>query len=221
MEKLPSPKTRAEAEALAETIRQETRQARDREQALRGRVKAMDASPIIGSKDLGANLNKILPPHLMPQNVGDLAGVMWPFFFTVTIDFGTNPTFDSLIKRSDDFRVDQEAAFILTGYQRTYYNKGAAGKGAPIQLTLRDLQSTRQYNDQPFPIQNIGEGGLPTKLDTPLLFAANATVRVEASSWVPEGESVETVGNGKQEITFFGLRVRDADNVKVIAQMFL
>lgn len=219
MEKLPTPKTRQEAELLFEQIKNETRDVRDREQALRARVKSMSNNPIIGSSDLGPNLSKILPPHLAPKNVGELGGVMWDFFFTVTLDFGTNPTFGPNSKVHDDFRVDQEASFMLIGFSRSYNDNGFAGRKAPINLTLRDLQSTRQFNSESFPIQDIGEAGLPTKLDTPLLFAANATVRVEAGSWVPE--DMATVGNGKHEITFYGLRVRDADNVKVVSQMFL
>jgi hypothetical protein len=219
MEKLPVPASREEAYDLYEKIRSETRDARDREQSLRARIKSMSNNPIISSSDLGNNLSKIIPPHLMPKNVGDLSGVMWDFFFTVTLDFGTNPTYGVNSRVSDNFRVDQEAGFLLCGFSRSYHDNGDSGRNAPIALTLRDLQSTRQFNSEPFPIQNIGEAGLPTKLDTPLLFAANSTVAVEASCWLPE--DMVTVGNGKHEITFFGLRVRDADNVKVISQMFL
>jgi len=219
MQVLPKPKNRVEAEALYEEIRKETRDIRDREQALRARVKSMSNNPIIGSADLGSNLSKIIPPHLMPKNVGDLAGVMWDFFFTVTLDFGTDPTYGPNVRVEDNFRVDQEACFLLTGFSHAYADNGKAGRMAPVSLTLRDAQSTRQFNDQPFPIQNIGEGGLPTRLDTPLMFAANSTVLVEASSWLPE--EMATVGNGLHKITFFGLRVRDADNTKVVAQMFL
>jgi hypothetical protein len=219
MKVLPKPTNRAEAEALSEAIRLETKQARDREQALRARVKSMGNNPIIGSSDLGYNLTKILPPHLAPKNVGEMSGVMWDFFFTVTLDFGIDPTYGINSKAIDNFRVDQEAAFMLTSFYHTYHDNGKAGRKAPIAITLRDAQSTRQFNDQPFPIQNIGENGLPTKLDTPLLFAANATVLVEASCWLPE--DMATVGDGKHEITFYGLRVRDADDVKVVSQMFL
>jgi hypothetical protein len=219
MEKLPTPKTRAEAEALYDQIKNETRDARDREQSLRARVKSMNANPIIGSADLGSNLSKILPPSMMPKNVGDLAQVMWDFFFTVELDFGTDPSFDANSKKIGSFKVDQEASFLLMGFSRTYHDNDKAGRGAPLTITLRDLQSTRQFNDVSWPIQNIGEAGLPTKLETPLLFAANATVQVEASCWLPE--QMDATGNGKQEITFFGLRVRDTDNVKVLSQMFL
>jgi hypothetical protein len=219
MQTLPKPSSRAEAEALYEKIRLETRDVRDREQALRARIKSMSNNPIIGSADLGNNLTKIIPPHLMPKNIGDLTGVMWDFFFTITLDFGTNPTYGPQSKTQDSFRVDQEASFLLVGFSRAYNDNGFSGRKAPIGITLRDAQSTRQFNDQAFPIQNIGEGGLPTKLDTPLLFASNATVIVEASSWLPE--DMLTVGNGIHEITFYGLRVRDADNVKVVSQMFL
>jgi hypothetical protein len=219
MEKLPVPANREDAYSIYEQIRQETRDARDREQALRARIKAMGNESVISSSDMGNNLSKIIPPHLTPKNVGDLAGVMWDFYFTTTFDFGTDPTFDLNSKMIDNFRVDQEASFLLMGFSRSYHSNGNAGRLAPIGLTLRDAQSTRQFNDQPFPIQNIGEHGQPTRLETPLLFSANATVIVEATSWVPE--AMDTIGNGKHEITFFGLRVRDTDNVKVISQMFL
>lgn len=219
MKTLPKPNSRAEAEALYDQIKLETRDARNREQSLRARIKSTSGTPVIGSADLGPNLTKILPPSLMPKNVGDLAQVMWDFFFTVELDFGTDPTFDLNSKKIGTFKVDQEASFMLMGFSRTYHDNDKAGRGAPISITLRDLQSTRQFNDVAWPIQNIGEAGLPTKLETPLLFAANATVQVEASCWLPE--PMNTVGNGKQEITFYGLRVRDTDNIKVLSQMFL
>lgn len=221
MKTLPVPKTREEAYTIYEQIRQETRDVRDREQSLRARIKSMSNNPIISSTDMDANLSKIIPPHLMPKNIGDLNGVLWDFFFTTTLDFGIDPTFDHNSKATDQFRVDQEASFLLMGFFHTYHDNGKAGREAPITITLRDAQSTRQFNDQAFPIQNIGEGGLPTKFETPLLFAANATVFVEATCWIPSPDSMITAGNGKHEITFFGLRVRDADNVKVLAQMFL
>jgi len=216
---LERPKNRQEAFQMIEEMQKTRQELRQRERAVKARMYATSSNPVIASDDLRPNLIKALPPHLVPKNVGDLGSVMWDFFFRVELDFGTDPTFDPTTMLKNSFRVDQEANLLLCGVSRNYQDIGPAGRGAPILITLRDAQSTRQFNDLSFPIQNLGEAGLPTMLDTPLLLSKNATFMVEASSWIPD--SMPTIGDGKQELVFFGLRVRDEDNVKTLASLFL
>jgi hypothetical protein len=216
---LKQPQTVQEAYDMVNDISKTRNELRNRERALKARMQTMASMPVIAKDNLAGNLMRSIPPHLAPKNIGDLGSVMWDFFFRVKLDFGTNPSFGPTTMLNGDFKVDQEANFLLCGISRAYSDLGKSGKGAPIQITLRDTQSTRQFNDLAFPIQNIGEKGQPYLFDTPLLLSKNATFRVEASSWLPE--VMATTGNGYQELVFFGLRVRDEDNVKTLATMFL
>lgn len=216
---LPKPSNVQEAVALIEEISRKRNEIRNRERAVKARMQTMNSMPIIPKNNLAGNLARSIPPHLAPKNIGDLGSVMWDFYFTVTLDFGTDPVYGPTVFLNNSFKVDQEANLLLCGMSRSYSDLGKAGKLAPVQITLRDTQSTRQFNDISFPIQNIGEKGQPTMLDTPLLLSKNATFRVEASSWLPE--TMATVGNGKHELIFFGLRVRDEENVKTLSTLFL
>lgn len=214
--------TRQDAYAFIEKVEEIRKQNRSRERAVKARLNSMTGYPILSKENLLPNLVKTLPPHLMPKNIGDFNEVMWDFTFTVTLDFGTDPVFDPQKNyQSAKFQVPQEAAFLICGFSRAYKDTGLAGRGAPIILNFRDAQSTRQFNnDTPFPIQNIGENGRPTLLETPLLVARNSVFLVEPTcSWLPE--PVSAVGNGLQEITFFGLRVRDEDGAKTLSTLFL
>lgn len=216
---LPMPANVAEAIAMIEEISRKRNELRNRERAVKARMQTLNAMPVIPKDGLAGNLARSIPPHLAPKNIGDLGSVMWDFFFNVVIDFGTNPVYGPTVFREGSFKVDQEANLLLCGVNRAYHDLGNAGKYAPVNITLRDTQSTRQFNDVSFPIQNIGEKGRPTLLDTPLLLSKNATFKVEASSWL--SETFATVGNGRHELVFFGLRVRDEDNVKTLSTLFL
>lgn len=216
---LPIPANVAEAIAMIEEISRKRNELRNRERAVKARMQTLNSLPVIPKDGLAGNLARSIPPHLAPKNIGDLGSVMWDFFFKVTLDFGTNPVYGPTNFKDASFKVDQEANLLLCGVSRSYFDLGKSGKLAPVSITLRDTQSTRQFNDVSFPIQNIGEKGQPTLFDTPLLLSKNATFRVEGSSWL--SETMATVGDGRHELVFFGLRVRDEDNVKTLSTLFL
>lgn len=218
MQNLPKPSNREEALKLIDQIQKEREQNRAREMHLNSRLMTMKGQPVIGKDDLGPNLLKILPPHIAPKNLGQFNNVMWDFFYPVSFDFGTNPTYGTLTRAENNFKVNQDGSFLLFGISRSYQSNTASGKSAPLSLTLRDLQSTRQFNDLAFPIQNIGEKGQPLVFETPLLVFKNSNISCELSSWLPE--DMVTTGSGKHEFLFFGLRVRDEEQVKLLQTIF-
>lgn len=218
MKNLPTPKNREEAEKLIAQIERERSENRQREMHLNARMMTMKGQPVIGSSDLAPNLLKILPPHIAPKNLGNFNSIMWDFFYPVKVDFGTDPTFGPQTRVEKNFKVNQDGSFLLCGISRVYNSDTASGKKAPLTLTLRDLQSTRQFNDLAFPVQNIGERGIPTLLETPLLVYKNSNISCELTSWLPE--NMATTGSGVHEFLFFGLRIRDEEQAKLLQTIF-
>jgi hypothetical protein len=170
---------------------------------------------------LRANLQKIIPKHLMPQNVGNYNDVFWSYKFPFNFDFGVDPVYTSTTRQSSIIQVDQEAGFLLTHISRDANDPGQSGYYAPLQITVKDLQSSRQYNAEPIPIQHIGFKAQATYLDTPLYFASNARIEIEMTSWIPDGDQFATTGSGKHQLVLGGYRVREKDVSKVMTSIFL
>ena len=219
MKNLPTPANREDAVRLIEQIKKERRENQEREMHLNARMQTMKGQALVGSSDLGPNILKVLPPNLAPKNIGEWGSIMWDFFYPVVVDFGTNPVYGPNTRTESNFKVNQDGSFLLCGISRMYSNTSFAGKKAPLSVTIRDLQSTRQFNDISFPIQNIGERGQPTLIETPLLVYKNSNISGEVTSWLPE--TMATVGSGRHEFLFFGLRVRDEETVKLLQTLFV
>lgn len=195
---------------------------RSRNRSLNDRFAALTSQPLVSdSGGLRANLKKIIPKHLMPQNVGQYNEVMWNYFFPFNFDFGDNPLYDVNTREEVNIQVDQEAGFLLTHISRDHNDPGQSGYNSPLSFTVRDLQSSRQYNDEPVPVQQFGFKGQPTFLDTPLYFAANARIQIAMTSWLPKGETFQTTGSGKHQIVLGGYRIRQSEAGKVLASIFL
>lgn len=167
---------------------------------------------------LREKLAGFLPPYMVPGNVGHVSQVTWPFWEAVTFDFGTDPTYSSSTRQTQSFQVTQEAGLLVTQIARKSYVYSNAGELAPLQIEIRDRQSSRQFNDRPIPLQMIGRRGRPTVLPTPLLFMPNAFIDVTMSSWLTT--SMATTGNGKIEMIIFGYRIRVGDENKVLSTVF-
>lgn len=167
---------------------------------------------------LKEHLKKYLPEHMVPGNVGGYNKVTWPFWQQVNFDFGTNPTWSPSSKLTSSFQVTQEAAFLLMAVSRKTYSYSTAGELAPVQIEIRDRQSSRQFNDRPIPMQMIGKKSLPSILPTPMLIMPNAFIDVIMTSWITGSQP--TVGNGKFQFSFFGYRVRVEDADKVLSTVF-
>jgi len=173
-----------------------------------------------GIGDLQKKLKDVIPPHMQPGNVGGYNKITWPFWFQVDFNFGANPSWSQASRQTSSFQVTQEAAFLLTQVTKKHTGYDTSSALAPIQIELRDRQSSRQLNDRPIPLQMFGQNSKPTILPTPMLIMPNAFIDVIASSWVPAGETMTTTGDGKFQLSFFGYRVRVEDADKVLSSIF-
>lgn len=173
-----------------------------------------------GIGGLKKNLRNSLPAHMIPGNVGGYNKVTWPFWFQVNFDFGTNPSWTSQVNQRQSFQVTQEAAWLMTSI--CLHNNGydTSSALAPLQIEIRDRQSSRQLNSSPIPLQMFGKNSLPSTMPTPMLFMPNAFVDIIASSWVPQGETMTSTGDGEFQLSFFGYRVRVEDADKVLSTIF-
>ena len=194
---------------------------RQRERSLVTRAQRLKSQPLIGKDNLKANLKKIIPKHLAPGNIGKIEDALWPYWFPFNIDFGTNPVYTINSRGQEVIQVDQEASFLLTHISRDHTDPGQSGYNAPLELTIRDLQSSRQFNDQPIPMQAIGFKAQPTYLDTPKFFAPNARIQIDLTSWLVAGETFATQGSGEHQFVLAGFRIRNKDAAKVLASIFV
>jgi len=174
----------------------------------------------MSASNLQGELSKAIPAYLMPGNVGAYSKVTWPFWYSMNFDFGTNPTWTTNSRQTQSFQVSQEAAFLVSALSLKTYSYSTASALAPLQIELKDRQSTRQFNDRPIPMQMIGKRSKPTVLPTAMLLMPNAFFDVTISSWVPSGVSQATTGTGKFQVTFYGYRVRVEDADKILSSVF-
>lgn len=199
--------------------------------ALRDREKSLDARrAYIGSggavannnvKTLQGSLQALLPNYMVPGNVGGLNEVTWPFYFSINIDFGANPTFSSNTYAKGSFQIDQEAAFILQSITRTHSTNAAgqaATMNAPIQIDLIDRQSSRRFSNDPIPLQMFGTESLASILPTGMYIQPNAFLDVSANGIMEDGQQFN--GSGQFTLTFFGYRIRTEDAGKVLSTIF-
>lgn len=180
------------------------------------------------SKQLEQTLMSFLPSGLMPGNVGEIDSVAWPFEYSVDFDFGVNPSYGPLTANSVDgsgnltakksFQVTQEAAFIVGSISRKCYSGTTSGELAPLQMIIRDRQSTRQFMDVPIPIQAIAKKTPPTIWEVPLILLPNAFLDIDLSCWLPTAQA--TVGSGRMTFTFSGYRTRTDDIGCVLSTIF-
>ena len=169
--------------------------------------------------DLSTKLKQVLPPHMVPGNVGNVNKVAWPFWYRIEFDFGVNPSWTPATRQVQSFQVTQEAAFLLMAIARKPWDSTTAGDRAPLLIQFVDRQSSRQFNDRPIPIQNIGKRKDPTILSTPHLIMPNAFIDCTITSVLTSG-TMANVGNGKHEFTFFGYRTRVKDAAQVMSTIF-
>lgn len=190
------------------------------ERNLQIREQALSSQPQVPARDLRAHLGSFLPEKLMPRNVGPINSVAWPFYFQVDFDFGTNPALTSVLTQTQNFQVTQDAGLLLLQISKTADAYSTAGALGPWNVIARDRQSSRQFNDIPMPLQMIGSRGRPSFLPTPMLLMPNAFLDVTMSTWLPAGFTQNTVGDGKIQISFHGLRIRIEDYDKVLSSVF-
>jgi hypothetical protein len=202
-------------------IQEARRNLRQKERNMAAQNKYLSSTAAVSNNGDGlrAAIEKFLPKTLVPRNVGNLKEVTWPFWYPLEFDFGTDPTYNINTRQTKTVQVSQESAFLLTSISRGHVEQSAASQDAPLQLTIRDNQSTRQFNDLPIPMQMIGTQGELTELDFPLYFRPNATISIEMTSWVPT--DFATTGDGRTQIMLHGFRIRNTDVSKVLSNIFI
>ena len=168
--------------------------------------------------DFKEQLARKLPSYLMPGNVGGYNKVTWPFWQTVTIDLGTDPTYGPNTKGEGEFRVTADAALLMSAIYRKAYTYDRAGELSCLQLRIIDAQSTRQFSDNPIPIQAIGGRSHPAIFPTPQLILPSARLRFELSSWLLADQA--TTGSGKHQFVVFGYRIRMEDYESILSGVF-
>ena len=186
------------------------------------RNKYLQMQPMISQEGgLKTNLQRVIPSHLMPVNVGQLDEIMQPYHFRVSFDFGTDPEFTPTTNLKDTFQVSQNMGFLMIGMSRTWKSAEWAGFKAPLQIDyIRDAQTTRQFNNvNPIMLNNIGYRGLPTMMDIPVYFTPNSVVEVSMSSFV--NKDWQTTGNGYQEIMIEGYQIHEKNVQAVLDAIYL
>lgn len=199
-------------------IKNERRQLRKIERRFRRNF--LEEKPMV-ENTLRAKLASVLPAYMIPGNVGDIDKVTWPYWFPVTFDFGANPTWTSATRQVQSFQVTQEAGFLLMALGRKVWDSTNAGNLAPLQVEIRDRQSSRQFNDRPIPIQNIGLRHQPTIFSTSLFIMPNAFIDFTMTSFVAAGENMPTISAAsKHEIVCFGYRIRAEKLSNVLSTIY-
>lgn len=197
---------------------------RSEERTIVDQTKMINMQQVVSDEgNLRDNISKILPKHLVPTNVGDYRQLLSPYWYHAEFNLGTNITITPNYTATASIQIHQDAGFLLTTIQRYTKVQGTAGFAIPLGLTIRDNQSTRQFNDRPIPLNSIGFRARPTKLVTPMLLRPNASVTLTLSSLIDDiaGWSWILAGDSYQEIMLGGLRVNMADEQYLMDNILL
>lgn len=205
---------------------------RVKEASIRKQEHHIATLPQLGSNDVKGTLEKVLPKKLVPMNIGKYEDVAWPFFYEARFDYTSEFDFGAGLvpsasyiageEKVDTFRVGQESSLILTGVYRQYNLQDLKGKGAPLKFTVKNRQSTRQFNDQDIQIQHVGDKGHALKFPIPLLVQPNSSIEISMKSFLSVDVNVQLDADEspKQNLIFFGYRVRSQDVDTITQLMF-
>ena len=199
-------------------LRAKERNLRVREQALKNQYKA-GMGPSTDAQGLAASLRHILPYYLYPQNVGAVDQATWNFYYTFDFDFGVNPVLTSNTRQTQQIEVSQESMFVATAISVDAADDSDASARGPYQVNFFDNQSSRQLNEKPVPAQSIGSRSNPTKLSTGFLVMPNSTLSAEVTTWIPNGQTVTTVGSGVLQLIIYGFRMRPGNFRTVLSKV--
>lgn len=198
----------------SESILEERKILRRIEKSLRKQYKGENQMSSLHDK-----LKAFLPSYMMPGNVGQINKVSWPFWEVISFNFGVNPTWSNATRQVQSFNVTQEAGLLITGITQKTYGHDNSTDLAPLQVEIRDRQSSRQLNDRAIPLQMFGKRSRTSVLPTPILFLPNAYVDVIMTSWLTTS-TMASVGTGKIDLVFSGYRIRVEDQEKVLSTVF-
>lgn len=215
-------KSNAEVVAEINTLRALLQEERKREQNLKLRYNTLSQVPVVAGnnpKSLKEHLEQILPASLVPANVGNIDSVAWPFWYQFDFNFGVNPTLSTNLRQTQSIQVTQEAGFLMMGISRDSEETSLAGSLGPWTIeSIRDRQSSRQFNNQPINFQALGEKSNLTVFPTPLLFFPNAFIDITMSCFQQTPNPV--IGNAQHQISVFGYRVRMGDDQRILSTIF-
>ena len=194
---------------------------RVQEKELAIKEKEIYSLPAISGDDLRDQLKRILPSRMLPSNIGRVEEVSWPYWYELEFDYsnGADAFFGANDIKRDFFQVGQEAGFLLTHVYRDYNSSTAGGLGAPLVMDFQNLQSSRNFNDQPIQVQHIGNKGHPFKFETPILLYPNSKLEVTLQSWLSVDATVPSV-SGKQRFIFLGRRVKTKEILTMKADLY-
>lgn len=205
----------SDLEHYRKELRMRERAAKTREQSL---ANSEFQAPMGNIQKAKKSLVENLPAHMVPQNIGSLYGVAWPFWYSVEFDFGEDVTHGPGVTQTNDFTVTQEAAFILLAISRSSEDNSLSGRYGPWGITIRDRQSSRFFNNEPIPFQMIGTRANPMVFPTGFYVSPTAQLDITMESLA--GSQFNTTGSGKHEIMLHGVRVRpDADD-RILSLIF-
>lgn len=193
---------------------------------MKARRMALSSEPVIRKgAGLQGILRSFLPKEMVPKNVGHKNHVAWPFYYQVDFDLSETtdwPDLNSGTRQTRSFQVSQEAAFLITAVSRHANDYSDAGDLGPLNIEFRDRQSSRFFNNEPIPIQMIGQKGYYTYIPVPMLVMPNAFMDVIMATSLDDGVTQNTPGSatGIHQFTFHGYRVRVEDAKKVLSSIF-
>lgn len=192
------------------------------EDILQDRKEIRRLERLLRRSDMPTPLEKAIldavPSSLLPGNVGGYYNVAWPFTYTIQFDMGDDPTYGPNTKQVQSFQNTQEAAFIFLAMSWKPYAYSTSGALAPLTLTIKDRQSTRQFNDRPVPIQCIAKKIPYTLFEVPLVIMPNAFMDLEMTSWLSANQA--TLGSGKHSFSFMGYRTRTENIGQVLSTVY-
>lgn len=178
---------------------------------------------------LKGNLDYALPPELRPGNVGNLGNVIWPYFFTT---FGQNPQQPAVqlvpgTSQVVSFVVTQEAAFVMTQLVKVVHMDVAgianyrdpdnfdvsASNANGLSVVMRDASSTRDFMQNPIPVDAIGDPGNPTVFPTPMWIKENGRMEFFVANAPGSGNTYWP------KFIAFGYRIRTDAYEKILSSV--
>jgi hypothetical protein len=210
--------------AQAQQLTNLKRQLRVREKDIDARMRTLKSQPTMASNNVKGLRNSLLgnlPNYMMPGNIGGITEVTWPFYFSINMTMGDDPTISQNTYARGSFQVDQEACFLIMAVSIAYNTNdedATAIATAPLQVEFIDRQSSRRFNDKPMPIQMIGGDSCPTIFPVPMYMQPNAFLDVQVNGILAQEYDFD--GSGSFQFTFFGNRIRNENAGKVLSTIF-
>ncbi len=178
------------------------------------------------ASDLLANIKSAVGGQLTPGNIGDINGVIWPFYFPTDVPespLAVDETFQT------GFSVTQEAAFIFMSFVKTVYlvedpggpaeswtylDPDDSNPSAPgLVFTLRDGSSSRQLFNTPMAMDHFGNPLFPTKFPRPVMLLPNQVMQIQFVNQHPTNVYMPF-------LTAFGYRVRVDEAQKLMSLVY-